>query len=318
MSEESKGAVLSAMGANIAIAAGKTVAGLLTGSAAMLAEAGHSFADTVNQVFLLVGINNAKHKADVRHPQGYGREAFFWSFVVAVTIFTAGAAFAFYEGIRTTFGEHNHHRSHSELIIGFGVLGMAFLFESVSLVVAVRTLLSEARKKGWSVRRYLSRSPNLVVKTVFFEDSAALAGLAIAALGLFISELTGNEIWDGIASIAIGVLLTAVAFMLGAQSRHLLLGESADDQTDAAIRAAVLGFADVRAIVRMMTIQTGVNTVVVTGELELKRELHTVEIEQLIAAIDARIGEEVPEVSTTFWELGRRSPTTAATLPPAS
>lgn len=306
MSDESKGAVLSALGANLAIAAGKTIAGVITGSAAMLAEAGHSFADTFNQVFLLVGIRNSRTAPDARHPHGYGREAFFWSFLVAVTMFTAGAVFALYEGVRTITGDHDHHRSNSDLMIAFGVLGMAFLFESFSMTVATRTLMREARKKSWSIRSYLGKSPNLVVKTVFFEDAAALLGLIVAAGGIATSELAGTEIWDGVASLVIAGLLAVVAFTIGMQSRRLLLAASADEETDARIREIVSEFPEVQAIVRMMTTQAGIHSIIVTGELELKRDMRTQEVEVLIGQIDAELSRKLPEVTSTFWELRRR------------
>src|SRR5439155_24027089 len=140
--EESRGAVLAAMAANLAIACGKLVAGALTGSAAMFAEAGHSVADTVNQVFLLLGINLSQTKADKAHPHGHGKEAFFWSFLAAIFIFVAGAAFSFFEGTRTLIQEEAHERSSFDLTVAFGVLGMAFLFESFSFTVAMRSLMS--------------------------------------------------------------------------------------------------------------------------------------------------------------------------------
>lgn len=197
--EESRGAVLAAMAANFAIACGKFVAGALTGSAAMFAEAGHSVADTVNQVFLLLGINLSRTKADESHPLGYGKEAFFWSFLAAIFIFVAGAMFSFYEGTRTLIQDDDHQRGSFELFVAFGVLGMALLFELFSFSVALRGLRAGARRKGWSIARFIRRSPDLTLKTVFFEDSAAIAGLLLAAGGLTLSELAHDEVWDGIA-----------------------------------------------------------------------------------------------------------------------
>jgi cation diffusion facilitator family transporter len=220
---ESKMAVLAAMGANFAIAVGKFVAGIMTGSAAMLAEAGHSVADTVNQVFLLIGIN-LDTVPDSKHPHGYGKEAFFWSFLAAIFIFVAGAAFSFYEGIRTAVQSDEHERTAAELTIAFGVLGMAILFETASFTVAMRSLLAGARRKAWSVVRYIREAPDVTTKTVFFEDTAAIIGLVIAASGLTLSETSGNEVWDAVASICIGFVLAGVSVMLGMQSRKLLPG----------------------------------------------------------------------------------------------
>jgi len=303
MAEESKGAVLAAMGANLAIAVGKLVAGLFTGSGAMLAEAGHSFADTGNQVFLLIGLNLSNTRADEKHPHGYGKEAFFWSFLAAVFIFVAGSTFSFYEGIRTLIQGDEHARGAGELALGFGVLGMAFVFEGVSWSVAVRTLVRSARGMGWSIVRYIREAPDLTIKTVFWEDSAALTGLILAALGLGVSEATGNELWDGLASCGIGVVLAAAALILGMQSRSLLLSASANPETRAKIRETVDSFPEVRGIVRMLTVQLGSHSVLVNGELEVDRSLTTLQIEDLMARIDRRINELVPEVKDTFWEL---------------
>ena len=307
MAEESKGAVLAAMGANFAIAVAKLAAGLLTGSAAMLAEAGHSTADTVNQVFLLLGINLSHTTADERHPHGYGKEAFFWSFLAAIFIFVAGAVFSIYEGTRTLVQESNHHRTGFELSIAFGVLGAAFVFEAGSFAIAVRGIIRSARTLGWSLSRYLRESSNLTLKTVFFEDAAALGGLALAAAGLTLSELLHTEVWDGIASLAIGVLLAGVALMLGIQSRRLLLGASANAETILAIRTVIAEFNEVEGVLRLLTMQIGSHSVLVTGELQLKRDLEISAAENLMSRLDDALRERLPEVADTFWEL-KRSP----------
>ena len=291
------------MGANFAIALGKLGAGIATGSAAMLAEAGHSVADTVNQVFLLVGINLSDSAPDERHPHGYGKEAFFWSFLAAIFIFVAGAAFSFYEGTRTLVQLHDHHRTTNELLIAFGVLGMAFLFESVSMGIAVRSLLQGARKRGWSVLRYIRKAPDMTTKTVFFEDGAALTGLVIAAVGLLLSEVTGDELWDGVASLGIGVVLTIVAHLLGLQARSLLIGAAAGEEVRDGIANVIAGFPEVERVVRLLTMQLGAHSVLVTGELQVSKNLSLAEAEALVARVDGALLESVPEVADTYWEL---------------
>jgi len=304
--EESRGAVLAAMGANFLIACGKFVAGALTGSAAMFAEAGHSVADTVNQVFLLLGINLSRTVADDEHPHGYGKEAFFWSFLAAIFIFVAGAAFSLFEGLRTLIQEDAHERSSFDLAVAFGVLGMALLFELVSFSVAVRGLLAGARRKDWSLARFVRRSPDLTLKTVFFEDSAAIAGLLLAAGGLTLSELAHDEVWDGVASVSIGFVLAGVSIMLGMQARNLLLGAAASEEVREALHRAVTSFPEVTHVVRLLSMQLGSHSVLVTGELEVGRGLNTDQIEDLLARIDEKIAAEVPDVTDTFWELRRR------------
>lgn len=306
MAEESKRTVFAAMGANIAIAIGKLAAGILTGSGSLLAEAGHSFADTVNQVFLLIGINLSDALPDEHHPHGHGKEGFFWSFLAAIFIFVAGATFSFYEGARTLIQNDYHERSATDLSVGFGVLGMAFLFEGISLAVTVHSMVNSSRARHWSLGRYIRRSPDVTMKTVFFEDSAALIGLVLAALGLLVSELTSSEVWDGLAAIGIGGVLTFAALNLGYQSRQLLIGAAASDDTRQAIRAVVHEFPQVKYIVRLLTMQIGTHSVLVTGEIEVERGLTTNEIEELLAGIDRRIAQAVPEVKETFWELRPR------------
>ncbi|HKS92446.1 MAG TPA: cation diffusion facilitator family transporter [Tepidiformaceae bacterium] len=303
MAEESKTTVLAALAANASIAAGKLVAGLLSGSAALLAEAGHSFADTADQVFLLIGINRSDARADEEHPHGYGKEAFFWSFLAAIFIFVAGATFSFYEGARTLVDLHVHHRSPFELALAFGVLAMAFLFESTSFSIAIRSLRNGARGRGWTLRRFLRESPDLSVKTVFWEDSAALTGLILAAAGLALSELTGSEAWDGVASILIGVILAVAAVILGLQARNLLLGAAAAPDTRRTIRQVVTAFPEVTALTRLLTMQLGPSSILVNGEIALRHDLTIEQAEALMLRIDTALSEAVPEVRDTFWEL---------------
>ena len=319
MAEESRSTVLAAMATNLGIALGKLVAGVFTHSSALLAEAGHSFADTMNQVFLLVGINLSHAQADASHPHGYGKEGFFWSFLAAIFIFVAGATFSVYEGIRTLVEGGSHDRDATELLVGFGVLGMAFVFESISFSVAIRALLRGARQHGWTLVHYIRSSPDLSTKTVFWEDGAALTGLTIAAVGLLLSQILGSEVWDGLASIAIGGVLTMAALILGLQSRSLLLGAAASEETRAAIRATVESFPEVDLIVRLLTMQLGTHSVLVTGELHVRESLTTLQIEELIARIDAKLELMLPDVSDTFWELhAAREPVTPSAGQPAT
>lgn len=305
MASESKSAVIGAMGANGAIAIAKLIGGLITGSAALLAEAGHSVADTVNQVFLLFGINLSDRKPDETHPHGYGKEPFFWSFLAAIFIFVAGAAFSIYEGVRTLIHDENHHRTGGELALAFGILGVAMVFEIGSMALAVRAISAGAKRKGWSFIRFLKEAPDPTSKTVFFEDGAALTGLVLAAGGIGLAEISGNEDWDAIASLAIGGVLVVVAWILGMQSRKLLLGSAAHHDTRATIHETLRSFPEVEHTVRVLTMQLGAHSVLVTGELQVRRDMTVDAIEALLAEIDKRVMERVPEVVDTFWELKR-------------
>jgi cation diffusion facilitator family transporter len=303
--EESRGAVLAAMAANFLIACGKFVAG------AHRKRRDVRRSRALRRRYREPGVPAARHqplphKGHESHPLGYGKEAFFWSFLAAIFIFVAGAAFSFYEGTRTLIQEESHERSSFDLTVAFGVLGMAVLFELFSFTVAVRALLAGAKRKGWSIVRYIRRSPDLTMKTVFFEDSAAIAGLVLAAGGLTLSELAHDEVWDGVASVSIGFVLAAVSVMLGMQARNLLLGAAANDETRETLHRAVASFPEVTHVVRLLSMQLGSHSILVTGELELSRDLNTDQIEDLIGRIDEKIAAIVPDVTETFWELRRR------------
>jgi divalent metal cation (Fe/Co/Zn/Cd) transporter len=190
---------------------------------------------------------------------------------------------------------------------------MALLFEGTSFTIAVRSIVHSARQRGVSVVQYIRSSPDLTTKTVFWEDSAALIGLLLAAGGLGISELTGNEHWDGVASILIGFVLAAVALVLGMQARSLLLGASASPMIRDTIRVTVLAFPEVDDMVRLLTMQLGTHSILVTGELQVRPGLATAQIEDLMVRIDARLAEVIPEVSDTFWEL-RHAPVDGAAV----
>jgi cation diffusion facilitator family transporter len=222
--EESTGTVIVALIANLAIAAAKITAGLIGGSSAMLAEGAHSVADTTNQVFLLTSLRLSKKAPDDTHPFGYGKERFFWSLLAAVGIFVSGAVFSIYEGV------HGLLSGESEVpgyLLSYAVLLVSFVAEGTSWLKAVRQLRGEARAAGRGLIEHVRLSSDPTVKTVFSEDTAALIGLVLAALGLGLHQLTGQAYWDAGAAIAIGVLLAVVAYLLGRDTKEMLIGEAA-------------------------------------------------------------------------------------------
>ncbi len=196
----------------------------MTGSSAMLAEAAHSTADTLNQAFLLTSVHQADRPADSGHPFGYGQERYFWSLLAAFGIFVAGAGFSVFEGLLTL-----HRREHDPLI-AYVVLAVSFVAEGISLLRASAQMRAEARSSGAHVLEHVRTSPDTTVKAALFEDTAALAGLVLAAAGLSLSQLTGSPVWDGASSIAIGTLLIVVAVRLGLDSRDLLIGKAAEPE----------------------------------------------------------------------------------------
>jgi cation diffusion facilitator family transporter len=219
--------IYGALVANLLIAISKFIAGFVSGSSAMLAEGAHSVADTVNQIFLLISLPLSQRRPDPEHPFGYGQERFFWSFIVAVGLFIAGAVFSYYEGVTKITGEAEGHGSY---LIGYIVLGAAFVFESAALVVTIREFRKAARERGRSFWDHFKNTRNTTMKVPLYEDVAALVGLVIAAAGLLFTQLSGNTLYDGIATVGIGAVLSVVAFQLGADSRTLLIGAAAPQE----------------------------------------------------------------------------------------
>lgn len=302
-SDEERGtkrSVLAAFVANFLIAISKFVAGFISGSAAMLAEGAHSVADTVNQVFLLISLPLSKYAPDREHPYGHGKDRFFWSLLVAVGLFVAGAVFSVYEGITKITGESEGGES---FLIAYVVLGAAFVFESGALVVSTREFLKSARDENRSFWGHFRTTRNTTMKVPLYEDAAALAGLAIAAAGLLLTQLTGNHVYDGIASIGVGVILGFVAFELGADSRALLLGEAVPPEDEERLREIMTSFEEVTDVLRLLTMHLGPDAVLVNTEIHVVDGLETDQIEDLLERITQRMREEMPEVAQTFIEL---------------
>jgi len=232
-------AVLGALFANALITVLKLVAAVITGSSGMMAEALHSIADTTNQIFLLLGLRFYKRPASSKHPFGYGKERFFWSFIAAIFIFGVGATYAIYEGIEKLA----HPHPPTNLGWAYVVLALSFALEGCSIGVAIFQEVREAHHEGLSFAEYLRESKDPTAKTVLFEDSAALIGIIIAATGLILTDYqvggAAGAYWDGMASILIGVVLAIVAFALARSSRGLLLGEAATPKVVAAIKQAI-------------------------------------------------------------------------------
>src|SRR5680860_1203667 len=299
MATGSKKIVLVALGANAVIATAKFGVGLITGSVAMLAEAAHSVADTVNQGFLLVSISLSDNPADEDHPYGHGKERFFWAFLAAVFIFVAGAFFSVYQGIQKLMDGGEHHGAFWPSYL---VLGVAFVFDSVVLILALREARHQARQLGVGVREFLGETTDVTLKTALYEDVAATIGVVVAAAGLFLLQVTGNPVFDAIASILIGVVLIYVAIMLGRETRDLLLGSAASKRTQKAIRGAIAEFSEVESVVALLTMQLGSDSVLVTGEINIQDNLKTNEIEALLGRLEKRIHEAAPEVQNIFLE----------------
>ncbi|MES9543496.1 MULTISPECIES: cation diffusion facilitator family transporter [unclassified Actinomadura] len=298
--DESRLTVALAFAANLGIAVAKVVAALITGSASMAAEAAHSIADTFNEVLLLVGLRRSGRPADRRHPLGYGKERYIWTLLVAVAIFGMGALFSFYQGIQTLTG----HRGAAEsgTIVGYAVLGVAFVLEAVSWQQAVRQVRAAARAEDLPLRAYIRRTDEPTAVSVLLEDSAALVGLVIAFGGLGLHQLTGSATWDAVGSLLIGVLLTAVALVLGRINLNLLIGSQADPRIVADVRARLGGAPEVEWVVDIVTVTFGADRVLVCARLDFRDSLTAAEVERACVrmARDLRAAHE--EIDEVFLE----------------
>src|SRR5215210_1955702 len=296
-----KRAVYAAFAANLGIAISKFVAGFISGSAGLLAEGAHSVADTVNQVLLLVSLRSSKSSPDRDHPYGYGQDRFFWSLIVAVSLFVAGAVFSVFEGVSKIM--EGSSGGGTSFLIGYIVLGVSFVFESGSLVVTSREFRRSARAANRPLWSHFKTMRNTTMKVPLYEDVAALTGILIATAGHLLTQLSGDHVFDGIASIGIGGVLVFVAWELGRDSRALLLGEAVSPEDERRLRETITAFPEVNEIVRLLTMHLGPESVLVNAELHVADGLDTDQIEDLLERITRAIGEEMPEVDQTFLEL---------------
>jgi cation diffusion facilitator family transporter len=263
----------------------------------MLAEAAHSLADTTNQTFLLISIGLSERPPDEAHPFGSGRERFLWTFVAALGTFMAGAIFAIgfgvYELLRPGVGE-------TEYAIPFAVLGLSLVTEGFSWLRALRQTRREAREERLGYFDYvrMSRDPN--VKMVLFEDSAALIGIALAAVGIGMQAITGTEFWDPLASVAIGVLLVLVAYWVGRDARYMLVGAAARPDERHALEQALMSFPEVREVRELLTLTLGPNALLVGARIDLADGLDADRVERVSDEIDACLRDVVPDVTEVF------------------
>jgi cation diffusion facilitator family transporter len=291
--------VLIALAANAAIAVIKAIAGVLSGSAAMLAEAAHSVADTANQVLLLVSIRRGQRKPDREHPFGHGKERFFWSFLAAVVIFLAGAIFSIGQGVL----ELVRPSGEAGYALVYGTLVFAFVAESISLIRAVRQTRGAARKAGKGWREYIRESTEPASKTVVAEDMVAVAGVLVAALGIGLHQITGNVVWDAAAAIAVGAILVYVAYRLASDYKELLIGAGARPEELERIREALEGHPGVDEVVDLRTMYLGPESLLVAARVDLADDGQDAEaVEHLANDVDQKLREEIPAVSEVFLD----------------
>ena len=287
-------AVWAALVGNLMVALAKFAAAGFTGSAAMLSEAVHSLVDTVNEVLLLYGIARSTRPPDREHPFGYGRELYFWSFVVALLIFALGAGVSAYEGIGHLLSPQPIGRP----TIIYVVLAVSLAFEGASWWISMRAFGATRRHLSWWEAFRRSKDPP--VFTVVFEDSAALLGILVAAAGTTATLLTADARWDGVASLVIAFILAGVAALLAHESKELLIGERADPALSEAILRTAAGIAGVCSANSIVTLQLAPHSVVATLSLDFFDTLRAPDIERAVAELEARIRAAYPDVSALF------------------
>jgi cation diffusion facilitator family transporter len=291
--------VVIALVANAVIAVLKLIGGALSGSSALLAEAAHSVADTTNQGFLLVSIGLSSRDPDPDRPFGYGRERFLWSFVAAVGMFLAGAIFAIGYG---AYELVSGGKEEGGFAIAWVVLLLGGLAEGTSWVRALRQTREEAHEAGKSMLQHIreTRDPN--VKMVLFEDSAALAGIAIAAIGIGMHQITGAAAWDQGASIAIGVMLVVVALKLARDARYLLVGASATPEERRVLEDTIESFDEVTEVVELLSMVMAPNALLVAARVDLRNDIDGGRIEQVSEEIARAMHDAVPDVAEVFLD----------------
>jgi len=295
---ESRTTILIALAANVVLAVAKLITGLLSGSAALLAEAAHSVADTVDQLALLWSIRLGRRPPDDEHPFGHGKERFFWAFVAAVWIFLAGALFSIGEGILSaTRGVAGGGAGPA-----FAVLALAIVAEGTSLVRASRQVRRGAHRSRDSLGRYVRELRDPAPRIVLLEDSAAVVGVVAAAVGLAAREITGNEVYDAAASIFVGVLLLVVAIAVGANAKSLLLGVAARPEVREAIEAAALRHPAVETVPTLLTMHIGPDDLLVAANIELHDDLTITDAEEVAEQIASDLHDVEPSVRHVFLQ----------------
>jgi cation diffusion facilitator family transporter len=295
MAGGSNKAIYGAIIANTLIAISKFVAAFFTGSSAMLSEGIHSAVDTGNGLLLLLGLHKSKQKADSQHPFGYGQEVYFWTFIVSILVFALGGGFAIYEGIESL----KHPEPVSDFVWNYAVLSAAIIFEGYALYIALKAF-RKSHPKFKNIVSGIVQSKDASTFAVIIEDSAAIAGLLVALTGMFLSQITGNPYIDGIASITIGGILVVVAIFLARESRHLLLGESATPETIKQIESIIDGDPNVLSSSLPRTMHFGPNKILLTINVELKDKLNITEAEEVIAQLQSKIKEKIPNISQAY------------------
>ncbi|TFW09766.1 cation transporter [Oxalobacteraceae bacterium OM1] len=296
MEEGSRKVVYAALAGNLLIALSKFGGAWYTGSSAMLSEGVHSLVDTGNELLLLYGMRRAQLPPDSRFPFGHGKEIYFWSFVVALLVFALGAGVSAYEGV--------HHIRHPEPmenpLVNYVIIGLSMLFEGASWTVALKEFRKQKGGQGYIAAIRRGKDPTTF--TVLFEDTAALLGLLVALAGVALTATTGNPLYDGIASIAIAVILAATAFWLARETKGLLIGEAANTEVVEGIRRLISCDEEVQRVDEILTLHMGPEYILVNISLQIAPQVERARVHEVFDNIDRRIKERFHNVRRVFIE----------------
>jgi cation diffusion facilitator family transporter len=292
----STGEIVRSLAANIAIACAKAVAAVISGSGAMLAETLHSFADCGNQILLLVGVRTSQRPADAKHPLGYGRDLYFYSFIVAQLLFFGGGVFSIREGVHKVL----HPEAVGDIRAALAILAFSMALEGWSL----RGNLVEIRKRRGetSFWHYIRDTKDSDLIVVLGENSAAVVGLLFAVVALVLARETGDGRWDGIGSLAIGGILIAVATFLAREVKSLLVGEAADPALRAKVDELVIAHPDIERVLALLAVQQGPGEIMVAMKVQLRAGLETTQLVEAINAFERELKQKVPEIRWSFIE----------------
>jgi len=295
-SSSSKKVIFAALAGNFLIALTKFIAFFITRSSAMLSEGVHSVVDTGNQILLLYGLRRSKMPPDEQFPFGHGKEVYFWSFIVAILIFAVGAGVSIYKGV--------HHLLHPVPIqnpfINYIVLALAMLFEGAAWYFAL-TEFTKAKGK-WGYLRAVQRGKDPTMFVVLFEDSAAMLGLVVAFLGIFLSQITANPYYDGVASIIIGLILAGTAAWLAFETKSLLIGESANTEVIQGIRKIAQSYDNIQHVNEILTLHMGPDFILLNLSVDFDNAASAGEVEKTIAQLDGEIKQAYPRIKRIFVE----------------
>ncbi len=301
MASGSKKVIIAALIGNALIAVTKFFAAAITGSSAMLSEGIHSLVDTGNQVLLLYGLKRAAKPPDENFPYGYGKEIYFWCFVVSILIFALGGGISIYEGILHI----RYPQPISNPTINYIVLGLAIIFEAVAWYFAFREF---NRVRGqWGFLEAIQRAKDPAIFVVLFEDSAAMLGLVVAFVGIWLTQATGFLVFDGIASVTIGLILFGTAIWLAYETKGLLIGESANQSVVRGVREIIAAKLNVNHVNEVLTMHMGPDFILANISVDFKNELTVDAMEREIAAIDIAIKQSYPQIKRVFVEAEKRS-----------